>query len=97
MGPNQSHTRKVEFVANIPLRKIFLVQKLRKSFKMVFVTLEKCLGQNRSSFLKKTFCMVYTLVVTPSSYLKWGPQPLNKIFENHQALWKWKSELDYHR
>ena len=55
MGPNQSHTRKVEFVANIPLRKIFLVQKLRKSFKMVFVTLEKCLGQNRSSFLKKAF------------------------------------------
>ena len=60
MGPNQSHTRKVEFVANIPLRKFFLVQKLRKSFKMVFVTLEKCLGQNCSSFLKKHFCMVYT-------------------------------------
>ena len=55
MGPNQSHTRKVEFVANIPLRNFFLVQKLRKSFKMVFVTLEKCLGQNRSSFLKKAF------------------------------------------
>ena len=30
---------------------------------MVFVTLEKRLGQNRSSFLKKHFCMVYTLIL----------------------------------